>query len=71
MAGHTNALSELTRFWLEQRHGCLVRESIPVPVPYNQSDIDMLGLKLNNEAIQLPGGDRVGPRIIISGGSVK
>jgi len=65
MPSHTNALSELTRFWLEQRHGCLVRESIPVPVPYNQSDIDMLGVKLNNEAIQLPGGDRVGPRVIV------
>jgi hypothetical protein len=42
-----------------------VRESIPVPVPYNQSDIDMLGLKLNSEAIPLPSGDRVGPRVIV------
>jgi hypothetical protein len=65
MASHTNALSELTRFWLEQRHGCLVRESVPVPVPYNQSDIDMLALKLDDKFMQLPNGDQVGPRVIV------
>jgi hypothetical protein len=65
MASHTNALSELTRFWLEQRHGCLVRESVPVPVPYNQSDIDMLALRLDGKPMRLPSGDQAGPRVIV------
>jgi hypothetical protein len=34
-------------------------------VPYNQSDIDMLGLSLNNQAVTLPTGDRVRPRVIV------
>lgn len=65
MAGRTNALSELTRLWLEERHGCLVRESVPVPVPYAQSDIDMVALRLDGAVIELPTGHRVGPRLIV------
>jgi len=65
MPGRSNALSELTRLWLEDRHGCLVRESIPVPVPYGQSDIDMLALRIDGQSITLPAGDRIGPRLIV------
>ena len=65
MPGRSNALSELARLWLEDRHGCLVRESIPVPVPYGQSDIDMLALRLDSRTIKLPTGEAVGPRLIV------
>ena len=65
MPGRSNALSELTRLWLEERHGCLVRESIPVPVPYALSDIDMLALRLDGQAVELPNGARIGPRLIV------
>src|SRR5688500_14056739 len=42
MATRSNALSELTRLWLQERHGCLVRESVPVRVTRGTSDIDLL-----------------------------
>ena len=66
MAARTNGLSELTRFWLTERHGCLVRESVPVPVPYNLSDIDFVAMNPANKKFTLP--DRVtevGPRLIV------
>jgi hypothetical protein len=44
MATHSNALSELTRFWLERRHGCFLREEVPVPVPNGRSDIDFMAV---------------------------
>lgn len=65
MAGRQNALSELTRFWLEGRHGCFVRESVPVPVPYGQSDIDFMALRPDGSQIQLPTGDLISPRVIV------
>ncbi|MEA2527634.1 MAG: hypothetical protein QOF73_4861, partial [Thermomicrobiales bacterium] len=43
MATRSNACSELVRFWLEARHGYLVGEGIPVPVPHGLSDIDLVG----------------------------
>jgi hypothetical protein len=42
LASRSNALSELTRLWLQERHGCLVRESVPVRVPRGTSDIDLV-----------------------------
>jgi hypothetical protein len=65
MPTRTNACSELTRFWLEARHGCLVGEGVPVPVPYALSDIDLLALHPQQQTIQLPSGQLVGPRLII------
>ena len=40
MATRSNALSEISRFWLQERHNLLVRESIPVKLKRNNSDID-------------------------------
>jgi len=65
MATRNNALSELTRFWLEVRHGCFLRESIPVPVPYGQSDIDFAAIRPDQSSFELPTGVKVGPRIIV------
>lgn len=65
MPVRSNALSEITRFWLEIRHECLLRESIPVPVPYGQSDIDFLAVRADGMKLLLPDGTRVGPRIIV------
>jgi hypothetical protein len=65
MPTRTNACSELTRFWLEARHGCLVTEGVPVPVPYALSDIDLLAVHPRLEAFPLPGGGTVGPRLIV------
>jgi len=42
MATRSNALSEIARFWLQECHGLLVRESVPVKVPRNNSDIDFV-----------------------------
>jgi hypothetical protein len=65
MAARSNACSELTRFWLEARHGCLVTEGVPVPVPYGLSDIDLVAMHPENRQITLPGGVTLGPRIIV------
>jgi hypothetical protein len=65
MATRSNALSELTRFWLEARHGCLVQESIPVPVPRGNSDIDFLAMHPRMAQIVLPDGISIGPRLIV------
>lgn len=65
MAARSNACSELTRFWLEARHGCLVTEGVPVPVPYGLSDIDLVAMHPENKQIVLPSGVVVGPRFII------
>ncbi len=40
MSTRSNASTELARFWLQERHGCLLDEELPVPVPYALSDID-------------------------------
>ena len=65
MGGRSNACTELTRLWLESRHGLLVRESIPVPVPYGQSDIDLVAVHPRDQYFALPNGRQVGPRLIV------
>jgi hypothetical protein len=69
MAARSNACSELTRFWIEARHGCLVTEGTPVPVPYNQSDLqsdlDFVAIQLSLKPFWLPTGQAIGPRLII------
>lgn len=45
MPARNNAMSELVRFWLESRHGCLVKESVPVKVPHGYSDIDLVAVR--------------------------
>lgn len=42
MAARSNALSEITRFWLQECHGLLLRESISVKLKRNHSDIDFV-----------------------------
>ncbi len=41
MPGRSNACSELTRFWLEARHGRLVTESVPVKVPFGHTGLEV------------------------------
>lgn len=65
MAERSNAISEITRFWLQARHNCLVYESLPVPVKYAQSDIDLLAVTGNMGRFPLPDGTQVGARLII------
>jgi hypothetical protein len=65
MASRTNACSELTRFWLEARHGCFVGEGVPVKVPYAHSDIDLVVLHPLGHPFSLPTGASVGPRLIV------
>jgi hypothetical protein len=54
----------LARFWLQNRHGFLVDESVPVRVPGGTSDIDLVALHPRRETVQLPDGTPVGPRLI-------
>jgi hypothetical protein len=42
MAERSNALSEMARFWLQERYGLLLRESVPVKLKRNNSDIDFV-----------------------------
>lgn len=69
MPGRTNAASELARFWLQARHGCLVDESLNVPVKLvkggGNSDIDLIAMRADTQAFTLPGGQTVGPRLIV------
>lgn len=65
MAARQNGLSELVRFWLEARHECFVRESVPVPVPYALSDIDFMAVRVDGQRLPLPDGNLVGPRLIV------
>jgi len=64
MAERSNALSEITRFWLHARHGCLVDEAIPVSVPYGTSDIDLAAMRPDLTDWLLPDGTRV-RRVIV------
>ena len=59
MVARSNALSELTRFWLQARHGCLVDEAIPVKVPYAHSDIGLVVVRPDFQAWLLPDGTQV------------
>lgn len=65
MSERSNAISEITRFWLQARHNCLIYESLPVPVRYAQSDIDLLTITGNMSQFSLPDGTQVGPRLIV------
>lgn len=65
MAERRNALGELTRFWLEARHGCLLRESVAVAVPNGWSDIDFVAIRPDLSTISLPTGEQIGPRMIV------
>ncbi len=65
MATRANACSELTRFWIEARHSCLVTESVPVPVPYGLSDLDLVAIQPAMRPLVLPDGRSVGPRLAI------
>ncbi|MDQ4043841.1 MAG: hypothetical protein M3173_00115 [Chloroflexota bacterium] len=60
-----NACTELTRFWLQARHRCLVDESLAVPVPHGLSDIDLIAIRADLTPFALPDGTDVGPRIIV------
>lgn len=65
MPTRTNACTELVRLWLEARHGCLLAESVPVPVPYALSDIDLVAMKPDGQPLQSPSGRTIGPRLIV------
>lgn len=65
MPVRSNACSELTRFWLQARHGCLVDEGVPVVVPRALSDIDLVAVRADMKAFPLPDGTSVGPRVIV------
>ena len=65
MSARSNAIAELTRFWLQARHGCLVDEGLPVPVPYALSDIDLVSLRADLTPFALPDGLAIGPRVIV------
>lgn len=65
MASRSNACSEITRLWLEARHGCLLTESVPVPVLWGTSDIDLVAIQPSMHAVILPDGQAIGPRLIV------
>lgn len=65
MAARSNACSELTRFWLEARHGCVVTESVPVPVVRGQSDLDIVAIQSALKPLTLPDETVVRPRLIV------
>lgn len=69
MATRSNAASELTRFWLQARHNCLVDEGVPVHVTIHggggNSDIDLIAIRSDLTPFTLPNGIRVGPRLIV------
>ncbi|MFN8504310.1 hypothetical protein [Kouleothrix sp.] len=64
MAARSNALGELTRFWLQARHGCLIDESVAVRVPYGNSDIDLVAMRPDGMPWQLPDGTPITRAII-------
>lgn len=65
MSSRSNAIAELTRFWLQARHKCLVDESLPVPVRYGLSDIDLIAIRCDSSHFTLTSGVTVGPRLIV------
>jgi hypothetical protein len=64
MAARSNAIAELTRFWLQTRHGCLVDEAVPVKVPFGHSDIDLVALRPDFRPWTLPNGNTI-RRVIV------
>jgi len=65
MASRSNPCSEITRLWLEARHGCLLTESVPAAVPGGYSDIDLIATQAGLHSFELPDGVTVGPRLIV------
>ena len=65
MPTRSNACSEVVRFWLQSRHGHLIDEAIPVPVPYALSDIDLVAYQPRGESVRLPDDSTIGPRLIV------
>jgi len=53
MATRNNALSEITRFWLQECHGLFLRESVPVRVTRGISDIDFVVTSPKKEQVTL------------------
>lgn len=64
MPARNNAMSELVRFWLESRHGCFVKESVPVKVPHNYSDIDLVAVRPDLQPWNLPDGTPITRAIV-------
>jgi len=60
-------LGELTKVWLTVQHSCLIRESVPVKVPKQWSDIDTLAMRADLRKFRLPQpvGQSVGPRLVV------
>ena len=65
MSTRSNASTELARFWLQERHGCLLDEELPVPVPYALSDIDLVAMRPDLSTFTMPDGTTIGPRVIV------
>jgi hypothetical protein len=65
MSTRSNASTELARFWLQERHGCLIDEELPVPVPYALSDIDLVAMRPDLSTFTTPDGTTIGPRVIV------
>lgn len=65
MSARSNACSELVRFWLQERHGCLIDDELPVPVPYALSDIDLVAMRADLSSFDLPDSTSIGPRVIV------
>lgn len=65
MSTRSNASTELARFWLQERHGCLLDEELPVPVPYALSDIDLVAMRPDLSTLTTLDGTTIGPRVIV------
>ncbi len=65
MSTRGNASTELGRFWLQERHGCLLDEELPVPVPYALSDIDLVAMQPDLSTFTTPDGTTIGSRVIV------
>jgi len=65
MPTHRNALEELTRFWLQLMHGCLVEASMPVAVRHGFSSIDIVAVQSALQPITVCQTMTFGPRLIV------
>jgi hypothetical protein len=52
MTERSKAIAELTQFWLQARHGCLIDEVVTVPVPYALSHIDLLAVRRTSSSFR-------------------
>ncbi len=64
MAARSNALGELTHFWRQARHGCLIDKSVAVRVPYGNADSDLVAMRPDGMPWQLPDGTPITQAII-------